>query len=71
MRRFGKHSLISYYDQPLIKGFMNKDIVKDSKILEIFIDSNSFEKLLSEGNESAQKILKYYKSEYFEFTDST
>jgi hypothetical protein len=50
---------------------MNKNIVKYGNTLKVFIDSYSFEKLLSEGNKDAEKILNCYTNNYFDFTRST
>ena len=50
---------------------MNKNIVKYVNTIKVFIDSYSFEKLLSEGNKDAEKILNCYTNNYFDFTRST
>ena len=71
IKRYGKHFGISQFYHPLIIGFMNKNIVKYGNTLKVFIDSYSFEKLLSEGNKDAEKILNCYTNNYFDFTRST
>lgn len=49
---------------------MNKNIIKTGEILEIFIDSNSFEKFLSEKNKDVERVLRYSKLDLFKFIRS-
>ncbi len=44
--------------------------IKDGNILEILVDSESYNILLSENNKNAEKILNYSNSEYFNFIRS-
>jgi hypothetical protein len=68
INKYGRRSFCYLLSEAPNGGFMSKNLIRKGEFLEILTDSESFDNLLSEKNEIADRILNYSKSQYFEFT---
>lgn len=70
IKKYGKLSLNYLVADVQINSCMTKNLIRNGEILEIFIDSKSFDRLLFKNNKSIKNILNYFKSKSFMFIRS-